>query len=162
MNKTLILTAVTNSKDNLTNPYVVFDNCDYIAYTDKKYNVKTWEQRSIYEFSHIDNFNHRRNAKIIKVLSTILFPEYEYIVWVDANRQLIINPEMIYNEYGNDFDLNQNMAKLSRQHNDANVISFAARFIEEKDAGELLKIWLSERFSNDERHIRRISKIDNK
>ena len=105
MNKTLILTAVTNSKDNLTNPYIVFDNCDYIAYTDKKYNVKTWEQRSIYEFSHIDNFNHRRNAKIIKVLSTILFPEYEYIVWVDANRQLIINPEMIYNEYGDDFDL---------------------------------------------------------
>lgn len=64
--------------------------------------------------------------------------------------------------YGNDFDLNQNIIKLSREHNDANVISFAARFIEEKEAGELLKIWLSEKFSNDERHIRRISKIDNK
>ena len=64
--------------------------------------------------------------------------------------------------YGNDFDLNQNIVKLSREHNDANVISFAARFIEEKDAGELLKIWLSEKFSGDERHIRRIDKIDKK
>ncbi len=64
--------------------------------------------------------------------------------------------------YGNDFDLNQNIVKLTREHNDANVISFAARFIEEKEAGELLKIWLSEKFSGDERHIRRIDKIDKK
>ncbi len=64
--------------------------------------------------------------------------------------------------YGDDFDLNQNIAKLSRQHNDANVISFAARFINNETAEEILKIWLSERFSGDERHKRRISKIDNK
>ena len=76
-----------------------------------------------------------------------------------VNRFMNVRSALIY---GNDFDLNQSIAKLSREHNDANVISFAARFIEEKEAGEILKIWLSEKFSNDERHVRRISKIENK
>ncbi len=63
--------------------------------------------------------------------------------------------------YGNDMDLNTKIAKLSRQHNNANVISFGARFIENKNAIEILKKWLEENFSNDERHIRRLLKIEN-
>ena len=62
--------------------------------------------------------------------------------------------------YGNDINLNTDIVKLSRQHNDANTISFAARFISNENAFELLKIWLLEKFSNEERHIRRLSKIE--
>ena len=64
--------------------------------------------------------------------------------------------------YGNDMNLNTNIVKLSRQHNDANIISFGARFITNENASELLKIWLEEKFSNEERHVRRLSKIENK
>ena len=105
MNKFLILTAVTNEKDILRDPIVKFDNCDYIAFTDKKYNVESWEQRNIHLFSNIDNFKNRRNAKIYKILATMFFPDYEYIIWVDANRELVINPETLLIEYGNNFDL---------------------------------------------------------
>ncbi len=76
-----------------------------------------------------------------------------------ANRYANVRSALIY---GDDNDLNIQMAKLSRQHNDANVISFGARFISEENALQILKIWLNEPFPGDERHIRRLSKIENK
>ena len=64
--------------------------------------------------------------------------------------------------YGNDRELNTTIAKLSRQHNNANVMSLGARFIEQNRALEIVHIWLEENFSNEERHIRRLLKIENK
>ncbi len=64
--------------------------------------------------------------------------------------------------YGNDRELNAEIAKLSRQHNNANVISLGARFVENQNALEVIEVWLTENFSNEERHIRRLSKIENK
>lgn len=49
---------------------------------------------------------------------------------------------------------------LSREHNDANVLSLGARFISENEAKEAVKRWLTIEFSGDERHVRRIKKID--
>ena len=82
MNKTLILTAVTNSKDILSNPLIVFDNCDYIAFTDRKYNVSTWEQRSIYEFSNIDEFS---NFKKIVTKATEKIDNLKIRYYCDIN-----------------------------------------------------------------------------
>jgi ribose 5-phosphate isomerase B len=48
---------------------------------------------------------------------------------------------------------------LSREHNAANVLSLGASFIAD-DVKDMLKLWLDTSFSEDERHIRRISKID--
>ena len=104
MKKTLVLTSITNGKDNLYDPPQKFDNCDYIAFVDKTYDVKIWEQRPVTEFSTIDGYNTRRNAKSYKILSSLMFPEYEYIIWEDGTHQLKADPEKIYNEYG-EFDL---------------------------------------------------------
>lgn len=49
---------------------------------------------------------------------------------------------------------------LSREHNDANILSLGARFIEESEALDVVKLWLETPFSGDERHVRRIKKID--
>jgi ribose 5-phosphate isomerase B len=51
--------------------------------------------------------------------------------------------------------------RLSREHNDANVLSFGARFISVEDAKEAVATWLSTPFTQDERHVRRIAQIDN-
>ena len=51
--------------------------------------------------------------------------------------------------------------KLSREHNDANILSLAAGFIDDHTAREMIRLWLETPFSGEERHIRRIEKIDN-
>ncbi len=49
---------------------------------------------------------------------------------------------------------------LSREHNDANVLSLGAHFLTTQEAKEATLLWLRTKFSGDERHVRRISKID--
>lgn len=54
----------------------------------------------------------------------------------------------------------EEIIRLSRQHNDANVLSLGARFIEAERALEIVKMWLDTPFSGEEKHKRRINKID--
>lgn len=56
-------------------------------------------------------------------------------------------------------DENFEIVKLSRQHNDANVLSLGAGFLSLDTARQAVKIWLDEAFSGEERHTRRIEKI---
>lgn len=50
--------------------------------------------------------------------------------------------------------------KLSREHNNANVLSIGARFVDAAQAISVVEEWLTTAFSEDERHIRRIEKIE--
>ncbi|MBI3632324.1 MAG: RpiB/LacA/LacB family sugar-phosphate isomerase [Candidatus Vogelbacteria bacterium] len=58
--------------------------------------------------------------------------------------------------YGGNFEL----IKKCREHNDSNILSLGARFMSEKEATIAVKVWLDTPFSGDERHLRRIRKID--
>jgi ribose 5-phosphate isomerase B len=51
------------------------------------------------------------------------------------------------------------IAKLARQHNDANVLVLPARFLSEADGMSILKTWLETGFEGG-RHARRLDKID--
>lgn len=51
-------------------------------------------------------------------------------------------------------------AKATREHNDANILAMGARVIGPGLAREITGIFLNTEFSNDERHIRRINKIE--
>lgn len=50
--------------------------------------------------------------------------------------------------------------KLAREHNDANILSLGARFMNEEEAKGALKLWLETPFSGEDRHIRRHMKIE--
>ena len=57
--------------------------------------------------------------------------------------------------YGGSLDV----VRLSRKHNDANVLSLGARFVSEEEAKKAVKLWLKTEFEGG-RHVRRIKKID--
>ena len=54
---------------------------------------------------------------------------------------------------------NEESAKLSRLHNDANVLSLGERMIPEELALEIVRIWLTTPFEGG-RHERRIAQLD--
>ena len=49
--------------------------------------------------------------------------------------------------------------KLSRQHNDANILSLGARFMSDQEMYKIIELWLSTDFESG-RHKRRIEKLD--
>jgi len=54
--------------------------------------------------------------------------------------------------------LNEEMAKLSREHNDSNVLSLSAKFIPEEKLLKIVEVWLNTSFEGG-RHQRRLDKI---
>ncbi len=67
-----------------------------------------------------------------------------------ANKVKNIRAAVVYDEYS---------AKMSREHNDANIVSLGTRTLSADKAKKLVKLWLETPFSNEERHKRRIEKI---
>jgi ribose 5-phosphate isomerase B len=57
--------------------------------------------------------------------------------------------------YGSEPDI----IRLSREHNDANVLSLGARFLTISEAKKVVHTWLLTAFKGDARHTRRISKL---
>ncbi len=58
--------------------------------------------------------------------------------------------------YGGSYDI----LTLSKEHNNANILSLGARFIKKKDLEKIILIWIQTKFTNENRHLRRIKKIE--
>jgi len=48
----------------------------------------------------------------------------------------------------------------SREHNDANILSLAARYLTDEEMMDAVDLWLKTPYSGEERHVRRLGKID--
>jgi ribose 5-phosphate isomerase B len=51
------------------------------------------------------------------------------------------------------------IARLAREHNDANVLILPARFVSDDEGVDILKTWLTTDFAGG-RHARRVAEID--
>ncbi len=49
---------------------------------------------------------------------------------------------------------------LSREHNDANMLSLGAHFLTSSETKDAVLLWLKTKFTGEERHTRRIEKIE--
>lgn len=58
--------------------------------------------------------------------------------------------------YGGTLDI----VRITREHNNANILSLGARFMNEEEAKQAVEIFLATKFSDEPRHIRRINKLD--
>ncbi len=50
-------------------------------------------------------------------------------------------------------------ARYSVRHNNANILTFGGRVLGVELAKEIVRVWIEEKFSEEERHIRRVKKI---
>ena len=50
-------------------------------------------------------------------------------------------------------------AQHSREHNDANVLVLSGDWLDEEKARQIVKTWLNTKFTQEERHVRRLEKI---
>lgn len=55
---------------------------------------------------------------------------------------------------------NDDVSRLMREHNNANMIAFGANFMPVEDIKRRINIFLSTDFSNGPRHIRRVEEIE--
>ncbi|MBI1935558.1 ribose 5-phosphate isomerase B [Candidatus Woesearchaeota archaeon] len=69
-----------------------------------------------------------------------------------ANKVKGIKAANCFNEY---------TAKMSREHNNSNVLCIGARVIDAGNAKKIAKAWLETEFSKEPRHRRRVKQIEN-
>ena len=67
-----------------------------------------------------------------------------------ANKVLGIRAALVWSE---------ETAKLARDHNDANVVSVGGRMHSLEDMTRFVEVFLTEGFSDEERHVRRIGQL---
>lgn len=80
-----------------------------------------------------------------------------------ANRYAGVRCALYYGDRGTQQDVSGNIIDIiasARIHNDANALSLGARFISLEEAKSAVKRFLETPFSGDERHLRRIAKIE--
>lgn len=51
------------------------------------------------------------------------------------------------------------VVRLTRDHNDANILALGAHFLTEHEAKRAVALWLETPFSGDKRHVRRLAKF---
>lgn len=81
-----------------------------------------------------------------------------------ANRFPHVRAAVYYGPGGRQIDGEGNeltMTASTRKHNNANILSLGARFLPYEEAEAAVEEWLRVDFEGEERHMRRIKKIDN-
>ena len=134
--------------------------CDHAGY-EMKLILTEWLEKQGYEIMNYgtDSAESMDYPDVVHPLAlAVENGEFEQGVLVCGSGQ---GASMTANKYSNVraalcWDLNQ--AKLTRQHNNANIISLPGRFLDFEVAKEMIITFLNEKFE-DGRHINRINKI---
>ncbi len=71
-----------------------------------------------------------------------------------------VTPRQAVDAEGNSSTDPYEILKLSRQHNHANVLSLAARFLSIEEMKQAVQVWLDTPPDPAERHVRRVQKLD--
>jgi len=100
MKKIVIYTVITGNYDDLKDPKVISENCDYVCFSNIEVKSSVWKHRNLQWICE----DKTKVARYHKINSHKLFSNYEYSVWIDACVQIVGNVEMLIDIYrDNDF-----------------------------------------------------------
>lgn len=74
-----------------------------------------------------------------------------------ANRYHGVRAAVFYGPFDEKY---KKLITLSREHNNANILALAGRFLSVDEAVKAVDLWLNTPFTEEERHKRRIKKIE--
>jgi ribose 5-phosphate isomerase B len=77
------------------------------------------------------------------------------VCWTGNGMNMVVNKVP---EIRGAYALNEEMARLTRQHNDSNVLTLASKWVSPEDAHRIIKVWLETEFEGG-RHLPRIKKF---
>jgi ribose 5-phosphate isomerase B len=159
-NHEFILTFVLNLLTTLDLSNVIVIGCDHAGFLLKEY-LKTELTASGFEFHDFGTFSEESADYpdyIHPLAKAINSGEFEkgIIICGSAN-----GVSIVANKYPNvraAVCWNEEVVKLARLHNDANIIALPARFITKEEALGFVRLFFSTRFEGG-RHQRRVDKI---
>jgi ribose 5-phosphate isomerase B len=79
---------------------------------------------------------------------------------ITANRFPSVRAVVFYGKLAPVVDYESDIIVRSRKHNNSNVLSLGARYLTEESMMEAVNLWLNTSYDADERHVRRLVKID--
>jgi len=96
MNRVVIYTAISGDYDDLKEPLIRCEDCDYVCFTDNlDLSSEVWK---IIPFEEL-GLDDVRKAREVKLRPQRYFPDYEYSIWVDSNIELIGDIMGLLKEY---------------------------------------------------------------
>lgn len=132
-----------------------------------KEGIKQWLQNSIYQVTDhgaekphpLDDFTDFVSKAVGEVSKS---PEESCAIIFGGSGQ---GEAMLANRYPNVratvfYGGDKEIIRLSRLHNDANILSFGSRFISIEEIKDCILLWLSTNVSEEEKYKRRNQKID--
>lgn len=101
----VIYTVLFGNYDSIKEPMYITSNCDYFIITDQK--IKTdslWKKYPLEKFDdQTKEFSNLEKARFFKLHPHLLFPEYNYSMFVDANLQIITDMRPVFRQLENKF-----------------------------------------------------------
>lgn len=140
----------------------IFLGSDHAGYKLKEY-IKKFLAKSGYEFEDLgvytDKIHSDYPGTAFKVAQKVAKHNGKGILMcgtgigeaIAANKSIGIRAANCFNEY---------TARMSREHNNSNILCLGARILNKNLAKRITKIWLETGFSNEPRHRRRVKQID--
>lgn len=104
MNKNCIFTAITNNKDELVEEKTKYNGWDYICFTDNP-DIKSDFWKIIYIKKESNIIDSIKSSKYYKINAFNCLPNYEKLIWKDANIRIINNFEGYINLLTEDTDI---------------------------------------------------------
>ena len=112
LNKILIYTCITGGYDTPTDNFSHKPGYDYILISDQYIKTHSWKCL-IPKFENMDHLDNTKKQRYIKTHPHELFPEYNVVIWIDANTSI---NDILYDYIENNLEFDITFKKHQFRH----------------------------------------------